>query len=215
MKPFMSFVLALTLLGAVFAPVGAQACAAQHTVQRGENLFRIGLTHGVAWPAIAQANNLANPNLIFVGQVLCIPDLTAAPAPSATTGATGTPGATATSAPTAAASAIPGATAVPGATPTQFVIPTFTIESVVRGQSVTIRTQNFPANQTFTALMGPLGSLGVNGTPAGTTQSGAGGTLTATYTIPADLSGASYIAIRLQSPAGYYSYNWFANVTRP
>ena len=209
MKPFMSFVLALALVGAVFAPVGAQACAAQHTVQRGENLFRIGLTHGVPWPAIAQANNLTNPNLIFVGQVLCIPDSTAAPAPSATAGATATAAATATTAPTAAAPA------TPGATPTQFVVPTFTIESVVRGQSVTIRTQNFPANQTFTVLMGPLGSLGVNGTPAGTTQSGAGGTLTATYTIPADLSGASFIAIRLQSPSGYYSYNWFANVTRP
>lgn len=209
MKPFMSFVLALALLGAVFAPVGAQACTAKHTVQRGENLYRIGLMHGVAWPAIAQANNLTNPNVIFVGQVLCIPDLTAAPAPSATAGATATPAATAT------ASATPGATAVPGATPTQFVIPTFTIESVVRGQLVTIRTQNFPANQTFTALMGPLGGLGVNGTQAGTTQSGAGGTLTATYTIPADLSGASYIAIRLQSPSGYYSYNWFANVNQP
>jgi hypothetical protein len=33
------------------------------------------------------------------------------------------------------------------------VIPTFSIVSVVRDQTVTIRTNNFPANQTFTARM--------------------------------------------------------------
>ena len=43
-----------------------------HTVQRGENLFRIALRYGTTVQAIASANGIANPNLIYVGQVLQI-----------------------------------------------------------------------------------------------------------------------------------------------
>ena len=45
----------------------------QHVVQRGENLFRIALRYGVTVDAMAQANGLANPNQIYVGQTLVIP----------------------------------------------------------------------------------------------------------------------------------------------
>jgi hypothetical protein len=92
-------------------------------------------------------------------------------------------------------------------------IPTFSIQSVVPDQTVTIQTSGFPANQVFTVTMGPIGTRGVNGTVVGTTNSGAGGSFTATYTIPAQLRGAAQISIRLQSPQGYFSYNWFYNVT--
>jgi len=44
-----------------------------HTVQAGENLFRIGLLYNVTVTQLVQVNNLANPNIIFVGQVLVIP----------------------------------------------------------------------------------------------------------------------------------------------
>jgi len=44
-----------------------------HTVQPGENLFRIGLKYGLSWTAIAQANNLLNANAIYAGQQLIIP----------------------------------------------------------------------------------------------------------------------------------------------
>ncbi len=44
-----------------------------HTVQPGENLFRIGLRYNVTVDVIARANGLFNPNLIFVGQQLIIP----------------------------------------------------------------------------------------------------------------------------------------------
>jgi lipoprotein-anchoring transpeptidase ErfK/SrfK len=43
-----------------------------HVVQRGENLFRIGLRYGVSWQAIMQANGLGSTN-IYVGQRLTIP----------------------------------------------------------------------------------------------------------------------------------------------
>lgn len=97
---------------------------------------------------------------------------------------------------------------------TSFVIPTFTIVSVDRDTSVTIKTFNFPANDTFNVKMGKIGTRGVGGILVGTQASGAGGTFTATYTIPAALKGDYQIAIRLESPtSGYYSYNWFYNNT--
>jgi len=44
-----------------------------HTVQRGENLYRIALRYGTTVDAIVAANGLANENSVYVGQVLLIP----------------------------------------------------------------------------------------------------------------------------------------------
>jgi LysM repeat protein len=44
-----------------------------HTVQRGENLYRIALRYGTSVDAIVAANNLTNPNAVKAGQVLLIP----------------------------------------------------------------------------------------------------------------------------------------------
>lgn len=69
-------ILVLVVLGLVFAfsaPVFAQQGQTVHVVQPGENLYRISLRYGVSMTAIQAANNLANPNLIFVGQQLIIP----------------------------------------------------------------------------------------------------------------------------------------------
>lgn len=44
-----------------------------HTVVAGENLYRIGLKYGISWVAIANENNLANANVLTVGQVLKLP----------------------------------------------------------------------------------------------------------------------------------------------
>ncbi len=90
-------------------------------------------------------------------------------------------------------------------------IPTFSIVSVVEDTSVTIKTNNFPANETFTVRMGPFGTLAIGGTVVGTTPSGAGGSFEVTYNIPASLAGSGLIAIRMDSTSGYYSYNWFTN----
>lgn len=53
-----------------------------HVVQRGENLFRIALRYGTTVQAIASANGIANPALIYVGQTLVIPSGTQPPLPS-------------------------------------------------------------------------------------------------------------------------------------
>lgn len=92
--------------------------------------------------------------------------------------------------------------------------PTFSIESVEQGKTVTIKTNNLPPNDTFNVTMGKYGTKGVNGTSVGTLASGTGGTLTVTYNIPEALSGLDLISIRLQSPTtGYFAYNWFFNST--
>jgi LysM repeat protein len=93
-------------------------------------------------------------------------------------------------------------------------IPQFTIQSVVQGKRVTIVTQHFPAHQTFEVRMGKYGTLGVKGILVQTVKSGSGGSLTYTFKIPKALRDANRIAIRLESPAsGYYSYNWFYNLS--
>ena len=114
---------------------------------------------------------------------------------------------------------VTGSTATASATPSVTVtaapakgIPTFSIVKVVKGTSVTIHTSNFPASQTFTARMGKYGTYGIGGTVLGTTDSGSGGAFDVTYTIPAALASEARIAIRLDSPQGYFSFNWFDNV---
>lgn len=44
-----------------------------HIVQPGENLFRIALKYGTTVEAIAAANSIVNPSLIYAGQKLTIP----------------------------------------------------------------------------------------------------------------------------------------------
>lgn len=68
----------------VFGRFGAPPAAAQapawapaadqiiHTVQAGENLYRIGLQYGVSWTDIMTANQLAS-STIYAGQTLIIP----------------------------------------------------------------------------------------------------------------------------------------------
>ena len=103
-----------------------------------------------------------------------------------------------------------GGTPVPSLPPG--VIPTFTITGVVQNATVTIRTANFPANDTFNVTMGALGTRGVGGASAGTWNSGTGGAQTVTFNIPAAVQGQGTIAIRLESPTSrYFSYNWFYN----
>jgi LysM repeat protein len=48
-------------------------CRAFYTVARGDTLLAIAARYGTTYWAIAIANNIANPNLIYPGCVLCIP----------------------------------------------------------------------------------------------------------------------------------------------
>lgn len=54
-------------------PEPTPGCRWNHTVAPGDNLYRISLNYGVSMYAIADANGIVNLNLIYVGDVLCIP----------------------------------------------------------------------------------------------------------------------------------------------
>ncbi|MHB8087746.1 MAG: hypothetical protein ACYDH2_05795 [Anaerolineaceae bacterium] len=122
--------------------------------------------------------------------------------------------ATSTAGPTATA----GPTKTPGPSPTpkptstyKGVIPTINIVGVQQGVSVSIVTKDYPAGQTFTVRIGEYGTLGIGGTVVGTLNSGAGGSVAQIFSIPAALASREKLSIRLDSPLGYYSYDWFNN----
>jgi LysM repeat protein len=76
----LQLVVLLSLALSLALPLAALADDALiHTVQPGENLFRIGLRYGVTWQAIMQANGLSS-TYIYVGQQLRIPAGTVAAA---------------------------------------------------------------------------------------------------------------------------------------
>ncbi|MGD8402380.1 MAG: SH3 domain-containing protein [Anaerolineales bacterium] len=93
------------------------------------------------------------------------------------------------------------------------VVPTIAILSVIEDENITIRANNFPADTKFDVLMGKMGTKGIDGIRVDTIDSKKGGTFTATFEIPRKLHGEDKIAIRLESKNGYYSYNWFDNIT--
>ena len=95
-------------------------------------------------------------------------------------------------------------------------IPTFKIASVVEDESVTVETDNFPANRDFVVRMAPFGNRAIGGTAVETINSGEGGAFTATFPIPESLQGLNRIAIRMDSQTGgFVAYNWFWNNTAP
>ncbi len=73
------------------ASTPTQGSTVVHIVQRGEFLARIARNYGTTASAIASANNLANPSLIYVGQRLIIPTTGGSP-PSGTSGGSTSPG---------------------------------------------------------------------------------------------------------------------------
>jgi LysM repeat protein len=75
MRGVLLIVICLAVLVAALpvADVSAAGAPTWHRVARGETLFSIGRLHNVSPWAIASANQLLNPNRIYVGQTLYIP----------------------------------------------------------------------------------------------------------------------------------------------
>ncbi len=190
----LAFVMAL---GFVMIPTGQAAaasgtCTQTHTVQTGENLFRIGLRYGVSWTVLAQWNHLPNPNIIYVGQVLCVNG-------PATTGP-GSPGVPDTTVGTAV---YPGNPFGPTTDP-RVIFPVIYLH-----QSFELRGYNFPPNTLVTISMTTLGSRPY--IPYYTATTDAGGTFYVSVTIPDVLVNAGTVAVDVRTVNGYYARNWFYN----
>lgn len=70
------FVMALALVAGMAAaavrPASAASCEQWHTVARGEYLSSIAREYATDWRTLAEINDLENPNLLYVGQRLCV-----------------------------------------------------------------------------------------------------------------------------------------------
>lgn len=92
MKTTRKLIIVLTILALFLASLGiglqpaqAATCTTWYTVQKGDTLAKIGAKFGVSWQYLADLNNLANPNKIYAGQVLCVSTTGTAPAPGPST----------------------------------------------------------------------------------------------------------------------------------
>ncbi len=75
-RNWLSIVLAAVIVVLLFLPGTASAAPLRdsvHIVQYGETLSAIAARYGTTASALAQANGIANPNLIYVGQRLVVP----------------------------------------------------------------------------------------------------------------------------------------------
>src|SRR5512133_1860981 len=101
----------------------------------------------------------------------------------------------------------------------------FDVIAVKADQSVSIRTKAFPMRTKFTVRMAAvdqqpitgkpvdMAKLAQNGEIVGELESGQGGTLEATYPIPASLRGKVILALRVESSEHYLGAAWFFNET--
>jgi LysM repeat protein len=134
-----------------------------YTVQAGDNLYRISLKFNVSLTALAQANNISNVNLIYVGQVLKIP--AGGTTPPTPVPATPVPGVTPTAAPPTGATTY---TVQGGDTLNRIAQRTGTTLSAILAANPTIRNPNliYPGQ----VINIPAGGVVVNpptgGTPA-------------------------------------------------
>lgn len=102
--------------------------------------------------------------------------------------------------------------AVTGISEVQAAYPSFTISEVEKDVSVTILTSDMIADLEWKVLMGEYNTNAKDGIEVATFNSGAGGSLVATFDIPEALKGRAMISIRIESlTGGYYYYNWFWN----
>ncbi len=187
--------------------VNAQVpCSPSHVVTPGENLFRIALANGTTWPVLAQMNGIANANLIFVGQVICLPGST----PSGTV----TPVVTTPVVTPAPSTPVPGGTIV---LPPPGVFPKidFNTRTAGPGDTITISGVDFPTNEPVDIFITPTGTQ-FPSIASGSATTAADGTLNTTFKIPTDVGGAplhgSPLSIMVRGrTTGYFGFNFFVN----
>ena len=177
---------------AAAVPVAAEpAVAAQtHTIGRGETLVSIARAYGISANALAQQNNITNPNLIYAGQQLIIIPGSGAPASAA-------PAAV----PTAIALAPAAAASAPGATVQYVVQPGEYLSNIANrfGVSWTAIAQAnniYDPNTVFAGQTLVIPNPTLNG----------GGNLEPAYAAPAPPSGAGREIVVDLSDSRVYAY---------
>jgi len=176
-------------LGFTFSSASAANCRQYYYVKWGDTLAGIGRYFGVPWDELARINHIKNPSKIYSGMRLCIPSGSYAPYY-----------------PTVYKPYHYPYGGYTGAF-------NFSIVSVERNKTVTVRTYNFPEDEKFVVKMGEMGTQGKGGYTVDTVNS-KDGSEKYTFDIPSELKGEYQIAILMKSKlTGEYAYNWFYNDT--
>lgn len=187
------------------APAQAQTCETAHVVRAGENLFRIGLAYGYSWVVLQRYNGLPNPNLIRVGQIICIPPRSPAPI-----------------VPPIVPTVVPPIVVPPAVyypPPGVFPAISFNTRTAGIGDTIVISGVRFPGNSTVDIFIAPR----VPGVPpvypsvaSGTATVNPDGTLTTNFTIPAEvggvpLRGGSFSILVRARGSGFFGFNFVVN----
>jgi len=56
-----------------FADISCSSGNTAYTIQPGDTLGQIAAAHGTSWQALAQQNQISDPNLIYANQQICVP----------------------------------------------------------------------------------------------------------------------------------------------
>jgi LysM repeat protein len=164
-------VMALLAVSLPLQKASAQTtCSTYHTVVSGETLSSIATQYNTTVAAIAEANDLKEPYVIFVGQRLCIPGSAVAPT------ATGTSGTT---------------------TPTG---PTIKVESLPGFYWVTVGISGFPAKTSYYVRLtnGPTGMN--NPIKLGTVRTDKAGAATRTFIVPRSYWETDFARVCVKNP---------------
>ena len=198
------------LASPVPAQVGSITCAATYVVKAGDDLFRIAMANGTTWPVLQQLNGISNPNLLFVGQSLCLanPTLIATPVPLPTT----------VGVPTPITISTPVAPVVSGLVlPPPGVFPSISLDHYYAqpGDTITISGVNFPTNGVADVFIKPLTSPEAYMVAAQTTTSPTG-TVSYAFTIPTvvggqTLTGYAFSVLVKERTTSYFGFNFFYN----
>lgn len=162
-------------------------CTQWHVVERGETLSKIAKKYNTTWVKIAEVNGLKDPNLIYLGNRLCVTYT------GVTTGATVTPNAI--------------------WTPIYSGTVRISADSVVEDKSVTLRGVYLNPKSTYTVYMGKYNAVHNNDVIAGTALTDQSGKFLITYRIPKSLVDVSKIRVYLKNKSGDIAANWFINAT--
>ncbi|MCB9136480.1 MAG: LysM peptidoglycan-binding domain-containing protein [Anaerolineales bacterium] len=158
-------------------------CTQWHVVQSGDYLSKIALQYNTTVSKLIEINELDNPNLIYVGQNLCV---------SVTAPGSGTPAPTL---PNTASGIRVFATSVK-----EDLSVTLQGKSLAGSSSYSIYLSNYKVSQGTSYLLA-------------TVTTASDGSFTGTYTLPNKLRDVSKIKIVVKNSVGDTASNWFYNLT--
>ena len=189
LSPILIVVLMLFGMMAATTPSAAAAesvpgCKQWHTVQSGEYLTKIANLYNTTWLALVEINDLEDPNLIFVGQILCVS------VANATT-------------PTTPAKDLPNSTSsirVYATSVKEDQTVTLQGKYLATSTSYTIYMSNFKANQPVNYWVGSVT----------TDKSGA---FKVTYNLPKKMYDVTKIKVTIVNGTNDTASNWFYNIT--